>query len=142
MVRWIHTIEEGHTHFRYCTSSALARPISHGVRPSITFSMCVRMCVWRRVLWKQVWYFISKKQLGLQCSNHLKSSPGSHSLWVSDSVASRVAARFWHFRSRSASRRRVNLASASQYPSWTRNCAGLLIVAAQSSRLTCRSRLK
>ena len=35
---------------------------------------------------QQVWYFIPKKQPGLQCSNPLKSSPVSHSLLVSDSV--------------------------------------------------------
>jgi len=35
---------------------------------------------------QQVWYFIPKKQLGLQCSNPLKSSPVSHSLLVSDFV--------------------------------------------------------
>ena len=142
MVRWTHTIKEGHTHFRYCTSSALARPINHGVRPLITFSMCVCKVVWKRILWKQVWYFISKNQPGLWRSNPLKSSPGSHSLLVSDSVASRVAARFWHFRSQSASIHRVYIASASQYPSWTRNCAGLLTVAPQSSRLNCLSRIK
>jgi len=35
---------------------------------------------------KQVQYFISKNQPGLQSSDPLKSSPGSHSLLVSDSV--------------------------------------------------------
>ena len=49
---------------------------------------------------KQVWYFIPKNQPGLRCSNPFKSSPGSHSLLVSDSVG---MARFWHIRSRSAS---------------------------------------
>ena len=34
----------------------------------------------------KIWYFISKSQLGLRCSNPLMSSPGSHSLLVSDSV--------------------------------------------------------
>ena len=34
----------------------------------------------------QVWYFISKNQLGLLCSHPFKSSPGSHSLLVSNSV--------------------------------------------------------
>jgi len=34
----------------------------------------------------QVWYFMSKNQPGLQCSDPLKNSPGSHSLLVSDSV--------------------------------------------------------
>ena len=57
-------------------------------------------------------------------------------------VASRVANRFWRFRSRSASHRHVYVGSASQYPSRTRNCATLLTVATQSSCLNCRSRLK
>ena len=35
---------------------------------------------------KQVWYFISKNQPGLWPSDPFKSSPGSHSLLVSDSV--------------------------------------------------------
>ena len=35
---------------------------------------------------RQVRYFISKNQPGLQSSDPLKSSPGSHSLLVSDSV--------------------------------------------------------
>ena len=35
---------------------------------------------------KQVWYFISKNQPGLGCTYPLKSSPGSHSLLLSDSV--------------------------------------------------------
>jgi len=35
---------------------------------------------------EQVWYFISKNQPALRCSNPLKSSPGSHSLLVSNSV--------------------------------------------------------
>ena len=35
--------------------------------------------------WIQVWYFVSKNQPSLQCSDPLKSS-GSHSLFVSDSV--------------------------------------------------------
>jgi len=34
----------------------------------------------------QIWYFISKNQPGLRRSGPLKSSPGSHSLLVSDSV--------------------------------------------------------
>ena len=39
---------------------------------------------WR--LMEQVWYFISKNQPGLQHSDSLKSSPGSHSLLECDSV--------------------------------------------------------
>ena len=61
--------------------------------------------------------------------------------WSATLQAPRVAARFWHFRSRSASRRRVYVASASRYPSRTRNCARLLVVATQSSHLNCQSRL-
>ena len=90
----------------------------------------------------QVWYFISKKHLDLRRSNPLKRSPGSHSLLVSNSVASQVAACFWRFHSWPALRHHVYVSSASQYPPRTHNCAGLLIVAAQSSRLNCRSRLR
>ena len=92
----------------------------------------------------QVWYFISKSQPGLRRSDPLKSSPNSRCLygcWLATLKVPRVAARFWRFRSRSASRRRVYVASASRYPSQTRNCARLLVVATQSSRLNCRSRL-
>jgi len=46
-----------------------------------------------------------------------------------------LAARFWRFHSRSASRRRVYVASVSQYPSRSRNCGRLLIAATQSSCL-------
>ena len=53
--------------------------------------------------------------------------------------APRVAARFRRFCSRSALRRHVYIASASQCPSQTRNCARLLIVATQSSGLNCQS---
>ena len=81
---------------------------------------------------QQVWYFISKNQPGLWCSDPLKSSPGSHSLLVSDSVGTTVAARFWRFCSRSALRRLIYIA-ASQYPSRTRNYGRLLTVATQSS---------
>ena len=42
----------------------------------------IRMCIAE----KQVWYFLSKNQLGLRCSNPFKSPPGSHSLLASDSV--------------------------------------------------------
>ena len=45
--------------------------------------------------------------------------------------ASQVAVRFWRFRSRSALRRRVDIVC---YLSRSRNCAGLLILASQSSR--------
>jgi len=63
----------------------------------------------------------------------------SQTLLVSDSVYYRhheyLAARFWRFRSRSASCRRIYVASASRYPSRNRNCGRLLIAATQSSRL-------
>jgi len=46
-----------------------------------------------------------------------------------------LAARFWRFRSRSATRRHVYVASASRYPPRSRNCGRLLVAATQSSRL-------
>jgi len=46
-----------------------------------------------------------------------------------------LAAHFWCFRSRSVSRRRVYVASASWYLSPSRNCGRLLIAATQSSHL-------
>jgi len=57
-----------------------------------------------RHIW--VWYFISKNQPGLRHSDQ-----------------------FWRSRSQSALHYRVYVASASWYPSWTHNCARLLIVA-------------
>ena len=67
---------------------------------------------------------------------HSKALLAAILCWLaSDSVASWVAARFWHFHSWPASRHHVYVASASQYPPRNRNYAGLLIVAAQSSRL-------
>jgi len=64
---------------------------------------------YKHLLWflsfcSTVWYFISKNQPGLRHSDPLKSSPGSHSLLVSNSV---VAACFFCLHSRSASCRRV-----------------------------------
>jgi len=75
---------------------------------------------------KQVYYFISKIQPGLQHFDSLKSSPGSHSLLVSDSVGITSSCSLLVIQ--------VYIASASQYPSQTCNCARLLIVATQSSR--------
>ena len=82
---------------------------------------------------QQVWYFIAKNQLGLRRCDPLKSSPGSHSLLVSDSIGTMSSCSLLRFHSRSASHRLVYAASASQYPSLTRNCGRLLTVATQSS---------
>ena len=81
---------------------------------------------------KQVWYFISKNQPGFRHSDPLKSSPGGPSLLVSDSVGITSSCSLLVFPLS------VSLTSSclcSQYPSRTRNCARLLIVATQSSRL-------
>ena len=88
---------------------------------------------------KQVWYFISKSQPGLRRSDPLRQAKlcWLATLWHHEYLA----ARLWHFCSRSASRRRVYVASASQYPSRSRNCDRLLIAATQSSHLNCQSRL-
>ena len=86
---------------------------------------------------KQVWYFISKNQPGLRRSYPLRQAI----LYWLATHHEYLAACFWRFRSRSALRRRVYVASASQYPSRSRNCGRLLIAATQSSRLNCRSRL-
>ena len=77
--------------------------------------------------------FISKNQQGLWRSDLLRQAKlcWLATLWHHEYLA----ARFWHFHSRSASRRRIYVASASWYLSQTRNCARLLIVATQSSPL-------
>ena len=82
---------------------------------------------------QQVWYFISKIQPGLRRSDPLKSSPGSHSLLVSDSVGTTSSCSLLAFHSQSASHHLVYVASASQYLSRSRNCGRLLPVATQSS---------
>ena len=55
--------------------------------------------------------------------------------WLTTLYVPRVAARFWCFRSRSASRHHIYVASASRYPSQTRNCARLLTVVPKSNRI-------
>ena len=70
--------------------------------------------------YQQVWYFISKNQPGLRCYDPLKSSPGSHSLLVSDSVG--ITSRC------SLLAILLSVSLTSQYPPRTCNCARLLIV--------------
>jgi len=55
--------------------------------------------------------------------------------WLATLYVPRVAARFWHFHSRSASRHHVYVASASRYPSRTCNCARLLTVVTKSNHI-------
>ena len=86
---------------------------------------------------EQVWYFRFKSQEGLQHSDPLKSSPGSHSLVVNDFVGIMSSCLLLAFPLSVSLAFRIYIASASQYPSWTRNCATLLIVATQSSCLNC-----
>jgi len=89
---------------------------------------------------KQVWYFISKNQSGLGRSG---STQASQTLLVSNLAAQWVfSCSLLAFHSWSASRRRIYIASASRYPSRTRNCGRLLITATQSSRRNCWSQLK
>ena len=86
--------------------------------------------------------FISNNQPGLQRSDPIKSSHGSHSLLVSNSIDITVYSCFFLTFLLSVSLTLLCLiASASQYPSQTHNCARLLKVATQSSRLNCQSRL-
>ena len=54
--------------------------------------------------------------MGLQCSDLLMSSPGSHSLLVSDSVGITSSCSLLAFFSQSAWLHRVYIASAFQYP--------------------------
>ena len=70
---------------------------------------------------KQV--FISKNQPGLRRSNPLKSSPGSHSLLVSDSVSITSGCLFLAF---PLSVSLVSMLPLLLYPSRTCNCARLL----------------
>ena len=87
------------------------------------------------------WYFISKNQPGLRCSDPLKSSPSSRCLLVSDSVGTTSSCSLLAFPLSVSLVPSRLVASAFRYPSRTCNCARLLIVATQSSHLNCLSRL-
>jgi len=92
-------------------------------------------------------YFINKSDISYQKPARplmFWSTQASQILLVSDSCRHHeyLAARFWRFRSQSASHHCVYIASTSRYPSRSCNCGRLLIAATQSSHLNCRSRLK
>ena len=89
-----------------------------------------RACKWS----KTSLIFHIYKPAGLRCPDLLKSFPDSNSLLVSDSVGTTSNCSLLVFHSQSASRRRIYVASVSQYPSQTCICARLLT---QSSRLNC-----
>ena len=83
---------------------------------------------------------VSKNQLGLRRSDPLRSSPSSRCLLVSDSVGTTSSCSLLTFPlsvSLALPRLRCLCLSVSR----THNCARLPVVATQSSRLNCRSRL-
>ena len=84
---------------------------------------------------KQVWYSYLKTSQVFNVPIHSRALLAAILHWL-------IATLFWRLRSQSASHCHVYVASASQYPSWTCNCARLLTVATQSSRLTCWSQLE
>ena len=78
-------------------------------------------------------YFIVKNQPGLRRSDPLRQAK---LCWIATLQAPRVySCSLLAFPLQSASRRRVYVASASRYPSRSRNCGRLLIAGMQSSRL-------
>ena len=87
---------------------------------------------WQRIDWvaarlsRWVWYFISKTSRAFDVLIHSRALLATILSWLVTLQASQVAARFWCFRSRSASCHHTYVASASQYPSLTCNCARLL----------------
>ena len=97
----------------------------------VTFLMFFVLVVFL-ILQEQVWYFISKNQPGLWMFWSLKSSPGSHSLFVNHSVDITSSCLLLAFTLL------VGLVLLRLHCR-TCNCARLLIVATQSSRPNCWS---